>query len=378
MTSHRLARLAASLLVLAVPACRAGAPPEIRIGVLATYTGPYAEVSGIPTRHGAQLAVSQAGDVDVGGHRYRVTLIERDFPDRGDAAASAARALINQDQVAVLIGPQFSRHAVPVAVVAENAHVPMISPMSSSPATTAGKRFVFRLAFLDDVQGSVLARFATEDLRARTGAVLYDVTSEYSRVLAERFRDAFTAHGGRVVAFEPYTADRVQDVTAQLERIRAAAPDVLLLPNFPDAVAQHVPLIVRLGVRATLLGSDSWDPLTLPQLPPGQEAFVTGQWRPDVPSAAATRFTDLHRRMYGEAPRATAAMTYDAVGVVLAAIRRAGSLDPEAVRNAIAATQGYAGASGTLDFGGRGDPRREVAVARLRDGALATVRVMQP
>src|SRR4029077_7162607 len=99
------------------------------------------------------------GPIELAGRRYRVTLVPRDFDDRADAAATAARALINQERVVALVGPQFSRHAIPVAVLADDARIPMISPMSSNPSTTAGHRYVFRLAFLDDVQGTVLARY---------------------------------------------------------------------------------------------------------------------------------------------------------------------------------------------------------------------------
>lgn len=368
----------AAALLLAVPSCRDSSPPELRIGLLATFTGPYGEISGLPTREGAVLAARLAGPVTIAGRRYRVTFHERDFADRADAAAGAARALINQQRVVALVGPQFSRHAIPVAVLAENARVPMISPMSSNPAVTAGKRFVFRLAFLDDVQGAVLARFAREDLRARTAAVLYDVTTAYSRDLAERFRRAFTGGGGRIVGFEAYTADRLAELDAPLRRIAARAPDVLFLPNFADGVAEQIPRIQRLGIRARLLGSDSWDPPSMPALNPGQEAYVTNQWRPDIPRDSARAFGPRFREAYGVEPRATAAMTYDAVRILLDAIRRANSVAPDAVRDAIAATRGYDGASGLVSFDGRADPVRSVAVSRVLGPTLVTARIVEP
>jgi branched-chain amino acid transport system substrate-binding protein len=358
--------------------CRFGAPREVRIGLLATFTGPFAEVSGIPTRQGAQLAVDEAGGtVQVGRHRYRITLVEGTFDDRADAAAAAARALINQQGVVALIGPQFSRHAIPVSLLAEDARVPMISPMSSNPATTAGRQYVFRLAFLDDVQGAVMALFATENLHARTAAVLYDVATAYSRDLAGRFRDAFVAHGGRVSAFESYTTDRMGDIDAQVRRVVAAHADVLFLPNFPDAVALQVQRLQAAGFRGTLVGSDSWDPIALPPLR-GIRAFVTNQWRPDLPAEGARRFNSEFRRVYGVEPRATGALTYDAVRILLGALRRAGTLDPDSVRAAIAATAGYDGASGTITFAGRADPARSVAVSEIKDRSLETVRLVAP
>lgn len=376
MSIHRVSVLAA---LVGAAACARGQPPEIRIGLLATFAGPFAEISGVPTREGAQLAVREAGGViDLDGRRYRITLVERGFNDRADAAASAARALINQEGVVALIGPQFSRHAIPAAVMAEEARVPMISPMSSNPATTAGRRYVFRLAFLDDVQGRVLAQYARARLGAHTAAIVYDVSGTYSRDLAERFRRAFEDAGGRVVAFEAYTADRQHDVDPQLARVAAARPDVLFMPSFPDALSHQIPRSQQLGIRAHVLGSDSWDPVSLPSLLPGQRALVTTQWRTDLPTPEAVRFRAAYRAAFGTEPRATAALTYDATRILLEALRRAGGTDPERLREAIATTAGYIGASGSVSFGGRADPGRQVAISEVVGGRLVTVEMVGP
>jgi len=372
-------RLTAFLACLTAAACARGPLPEVRIGLLATFAGPFAEVSGVPTREGAQLAVREAGDtVTIDGRVHRIVLVERGFDDRADAAAGAARALINQENVVALIGPQFSRHAIPAAVVAEEAGVPMISPMSSNPATTTGRRYVFRLAFLDDVQGPILARFARDSLGARTAAVLYDISGAYSSDLAAVFRRAFEARSGRVVAFEAFTADQAAEARTQLARIAAARPDVIFLPAFPDALARHVPMLQRLGNHATLLGSDSWDPPSLPPLLAGQRAFVTSQWRPDLPVEEARRFRTAYRAAFGTDPRATAAMTYDATRILLAAMRRAGTSGGPALRNAIAATDGYSGATGVVSFRGRTDPGRQVAISEVRGRDITTVMLSEP
>ncbi len=376
---HTHLRAVGGVVALALAAaCRGKPPAEIRLGLLATLTGPYAEVSGLPTQRGAELAIRDAGGITIHGVPYTVVLVPKNFADRADAAASAAQALINQQRVVALIGPQFSRHAIAASVVAENSRLPMISPMSSNPATTAGRHYVFRLAFLDDIQGSVLARFARENLHARTAAVLYDVSTAYSRDVALRFQSAFTAAGGRVTAFESYTADQARDFGPQLGRIARAVPNVLLLPNFPDAVNRQVPQLVAAGIHATLLGSDSWDPPTLPPRHAGQAVYVTSQWRPDIPLESARQFIERYRAIFHAEPRASAAMTYDAVRIVLDAIRRSGTLHPDSLRDAIAATHGYAGATGLISFDGAPDPKRSVAVSEILASAIRTVRLVEP
>jgi len=180
------------------------------------------------------------------------------------------------------------------------------------------------------------------------------------------------------VRFESYTADRANDFAPQLTRIAAARPDVLFLPNFPEALNRQVPQLVRTGLRVTLLGADSWDPQSLPALPEGMAAYVTNQWRPDLPTDSARRFVQRYREAFGIEPRATAALTYDAVRLLLDAIRRAGSTDPDAIRDAIAATTAFEGAGGTVSFANRNDPRRDVSVSRIRGRDLQTVRLVSP
>ncbi len=373
----RRSATAVLLVTVAIAACRPSAPPEVRIGVMATLSGRFAEVSGRPTVEGARLAVRDFGPLEIHGRAVRVVLVERDFTDRADAAANAARGLINQDSVIAIVGPQFSRHALPVAIVAEDAHVPMISPMSSNAAVTQGRRYVFRLAFLDAVQSAALARFAAADLRARRAAVLYDISSEYSRSLAESFRRAFDSVGGRTVAFESYTADRAEDFSRQIARIAAARPDVVFLPNFPDVVVHQVPALWRSGVRAVVLGSDSWDPQTVP-LADRQQAFVANQWRPDIPTEPARRFVRAYTAAYGAPPRAAAALTYDAVTLLLGAMRDTQGADADSLRAAIARTSEFSGASGLVRFAGQADPARRVAVSAVRGQGLETVKLVEP
>ena len=160
------------------------APAELRVGLLALLHGVPKQTSGLPSVHASELAaklVNDRGGVTLDGRSHNLRIVVASYEDRADSATSVARALINQERIDALIGPQFSRHAIPVAVVAEDARVPMLSPMSSNPATTKDKSFVFRLAFLDNFQGDVMGRFAAKELDARRAAVLYDRTTAYGR-----------------------------------------------------------------------------------------------------------------------------------------------------------------------------------------------------
>ncbi|RMH13917.1 MAG: hypothetical protein D6701_11825 [Gemmatimonadetes bacterium] len=379
-TTRRLRRVA--LVALFAWACEpASAPEPVRIGLLANFTGPLAGASGIPARRGAALAVDEindAGGVFVAGVARPVEIVEGDFEDRADAAAFRARELVNLDGVAALVGPFLSRHAIAVAAVADDAEVPMLSPMSSSHETTEGHAFAARLAFMDDFQGEALARFARERLGAQTAAILYDESSAYSRGLADRFRAGFEARGGRVVVDERFTADVADDFSSAMRRIARAAPDVLVLPQFsPVADRQMVQARVA-GVRAVFLGGDSWDLRSLAAVPEAEGAYVTHQWHTDLPRPETRAFVERYQARYGELPRSTAPLTYDAVHLVAAAISRAGSLEGPRIMEALLETRDYHGATGTITFAGSPDPQRSAVVSRVVGGEVEMVAVLDP
>ena len=163
----------------------------------------------------------------------------------------------------------------------------MVSPLSSSPATTEGKRFVFRLAFLDDVQGAAMGRFAAEELDARRAGVLYDISTAYGRNLAAIFRESFEKHGGRIVAFESYTRDQPLDFREPLTRIRRTTPDVLYLPDETEAVAAQILQAREQGLDMTILGGDTWDMESFKLMPESDGAFMAHQWHPSIDTAEA-------------------------------------------------------------------------------------------
>ncbi len=368
-------------MLCAAAACGPRELPEFRIGVLASLSGTRSETSGRQTVEGAELAarvVNDSGGLTVGGRRYRVMVVIRDVGDQADKATAAARELINTERVAALVGPQFSRDALPVANLAEAAQVPMISPMSSNREVTRDKRFVFRVAFTDDVQGAAAARFALEQLKARRAAVLYDVAGEYSRGLAQEFVAHFERGGGRMVAREEFTTDAATDFRPQLRRIRAARPDVLFLPNFMPPLRSQLSQAREVGVAAVFLGSDSWDAGIL-ATPESDGSFVVNQWHSGMASdSSSRRVLAAFRALYGHDARTTAAATWDAFHLLFHAARSAGSVDPSALRDGLAAIAGYQGVTGAISFAGGNDPAKSAAIVRVERGASRFERRLDP
>lgn len=361
-----------ALLTLGAGGC--GGEPSgdtVEIAAMFTLSG---DTRDVQSTRGARLAVDEInarGGVRVGGRRLRVRLHFVDDRSEPQVAVARANEVVNRDRVVALLGPSKSVVAVPVGAVAERAGVPMITPASTSPATTRGRRFVFRTTFTDNVQGAVAARFAREELRARTAAVLYEATSPYNSGLAEAFQQAFRAQGGTVVRELRYTVDQ-DDPTRGLARLRARAPDVLYLPNAAPDVELQGRRTRRLGLKAILLGGDAWDINRLRDVPAFDGSYATTLWSADTKRPRPRAFVRSFIRTYGSPPTAYAASSYDAVQLITAALQRAGVADTQAVRAELDAVDVHEGAVGRLRFGETGDPQTGAVVLAIRGGRTSS------
>jgi branched-chain amino acid transport system substrate-binding protein len=366
-------RVAVPLALLCGLGCGPAEPPEVRIGLIGVFSGAMESTSGIPARDGALMAIDQLnadGGILIDGRRHRLVLVERRVENRPDAAAVAARSLINLDSVDVILGPQFSALAIAAAPIAEESEVLMISPMASNPAVTAGRRFVFRLAFLDDFQGEVLARFAAESLVVRRAAVLHDAASLYGRDIAALFARTFASLGGTVVGIETFDVDGGRDYRPQLRRLFAQRPDALLLPNFVTADSSQIYQARDMGFRGVFLGSDSWDVRGLSPREAAIGSVIVANWDRRSSRPAAAAFIAAWNARYTEEPRATGAATYDAVHLVALAMQRAGRRVGGAVADSLRTLGRYEGAVTTYDFVGSNNPRRGAVILEVRPQGL--------
>ena len=369
-------------LLVSLPGCaffqRGGG--EIRLGVIAMLSGENA-ANGQSMADAVRLAVKNAGEdgaIRVGRKNRPVRVFIEDDGNSPEGAMNAARKLIYKDGVAAIIGPQFSINAIPVAKLAEREKILMICPLSTNPETTAGKRFVFRIPYLDTFQGKVIARFAREGLAARTAAVLYDVAGVYNRTLAEVFKKEFEDHGGKVVSFETYTTDQNTNFAPQLGRIAGAAPDVLFLPNYQQDVLSQARQAKEAGIRSVLMGGDGWDDSSLAVNPDFENSYLTRHWHPEAANAEARSFIGEYQEVYGRMPDDVAGLTYDAAGILFQAMKKAGKIDPESVQKKLYSLGPYRGISGTIQYTETGDPLKSAIVVRLKDKRSSVYGIVEP
>jgi len=349
----------------------------IKIGFDIELTGDIPKVGEASKFTGEMLKeqINKNGGLKVGNKSYMLNFIYEDNEAKAESAAAAALKLITQDQVLGIVGPQASKQAIPAGEVADTNQCILITGWSTNPKTTANRPWVFRACFLDPFQGPVLAKFATEELKAKKAAVLYDIASDYPKGLAEFFKEAFEKiHGkGSVAAFETFTT-KDRDFSAQLTKIVASKADILFTPQYYD----EVPLIVKqaheMGWKKPILGSDSWDSAELMTLC-GKDcigSFFSTHYAAPGAKGATKQFIDQYKAKYGYEPDAVAALTWDAARLLLQAIQNTGGLtgdvkkDRTAIRDQLAKIKEFDGITGKMSFDGKtGDPVKCAVMVKI-------------
>lgn len=378
MSRARLPLCVPAVASLLLAACDAPPPPELRIGLIGVFDGTARNSSGLPAQQAARMAVDElnaSGGVIIDGVSHKITLVERNSANRPDAAAAAARALINLDSVDVVVGPQFSPLAVAAGAVAEESHVPLVAPMASSPKVTEGRIFVTRLAFLDAEQGEVLARFAYDSLGMRRVGTLFNAASEYSRGVVQLFGSTFTALGGRLLPIETYNVDDAGDQGVQIQRLLAGNPDGILLPNFTVRDSSQVRLLRQAGFRGRFLGSDNWDAIALRGREFIDGSIIVGNWDGRSERDGVREFREKWTARYlGERPRATGAATYDAIRLIARAAEKARARTGEPLTKAFRNGAPFEGAFASYRFDGSGNPIRGATLLEMdRDSLIFRV-----
>jgi branched-chain amino acid transport system substrate-binding protein len=376
-----------SLLVMAsmlLTACGSAGAKEIKIAILAPLSGAV-PTFGVSTRDGALLAIDE-WNAKGGVLGMKIVPVVADSQCEADPAVNAANKVIDQDKVGYIIGEVCSKASIPLSEVANKKMVVQISPTSTNTNVTLNadgtvKPYTFRACFIDPFQGTVGAKFALDNLKAKKAFVLFDQGNDYVRGLAEAFEASFTAGGGEIVGKETYTGQDT-DFSAILAKVSEAKPDVVYLPDYYNVVNLVMAQAKEKGITAPFMGGDGWDSADLDRKA-ADGGYFTNHYseqdtRPIVQSWLKT-YGNKYKDADGKAivPDALATLAYDATNLMIAAIEKAGVNDPTKVKDAMAALK-WEGVSGTITFDANHNPIKAAVILQVKDGKVVYVATVAP
>lgn len=267
--------------------------------------------------------------------------------------------------------------------IVRNQKVPAVAASATNPLVTLDNDFYFRVCFLDPFQGTVMANYAYNNLGARKVAIIREVNNDYAVGLAKFFEDAFvelTGDANAILEVTNYnTGD--QDFSSQLLNISQKNPDVIFAPgNFTES-ALIIKQAKQLGIDIPFIGGDTWE--TPEFIDIGQQdvegAVFSTFFTSEVPITSESEiFLKEYREQYGKEPAAVTALGYDAYLVILDAIERAGSTDPEKIRDEIAKTKNFPGAAGIITLDENGDAVKSAVIKVVKNGEFVYLDTIEP
>jgi len=224
-----------------------------------------------------------------------------------------------------------------------------------------------------------MAHFARDTLHLQRVAILSSVSSAQSVGLAKYFRERFTAGGGTVVLEQKY-AEGDKDFRAQLTAIKADGVEGIFIPGYYAEAALIAKQARGLGLTVPLLGVDGWESSELIAIGGAavEGACFSTHYSPESRAPAVVAFNARYRRRWGEDSNALSALAYDAAMVLADALRRAGTTDGPALRDALAATKDFPGATGAITFDAQRNPTKPAVVLTVRNGRFTFLQDVHP
>ncbi|MBC3795572.1 ABC transporter substrate-binding protein [Acetobacterium tundrae] len=355
----------------------------IKVGVFEPLTGANAS-GGELELEGVQLANQLHPEVL--GKKVELVVADNKS-DKAEATTAAAR-LIEKDKVCAILGSWGSSLSMAAGDIVKSNKIPAIALSATNPQVTLGNDYYFRVCFLDPFQGTVMANYAYKTLGAKKVAIVQEVSNDYSVGLAKFFTDAFTKLSGdasAIVSTGNYnTGD--QDFNGILTNIKATNPDVIFAPGNYTESALLIKQARALGITCPIIGGDTWETNEFITVGGADvEGAVMSTFFDDTnpPTEAGKTFVAEYKKLYPDRQNvpAVTALGYDGYMMLMDAIERAGSADPQAIRDALATTTNFEGATGVITINANGDAEKNSAIVKVvKDGKftyLDTVTITQ-
>ena len=338
----------------------------VKIGVYEPASGD-SGVGGKQEMLGMQYANKITPYVEIGGVKYKVELVYADNGSSTDKAPSAAQQLVSS-KVSIVLGSYGSGVSIAGSQYFADAGIPAVGVTCTNPQVTAGNKHYFRVCFLDQFQGTVLANYAYKLLGARTAYCLAELGNDYDVGLAHYFQEAFEKLGGKVISDTFPTGN--SDFTSYLTNAAMYGADVFFCPVSLAYSTQIIAQAAGQDAKFPVLGGDTLD----------SNKVVDAAKGTDVKVVVSTFYQEGGSKEFDEGFKAwlnedkeaftnnggndmisaVSAMGFDAYYVALMALKAAGSTDPRKVNEALWNVK-YNGVSGAIAFDETGDAARDSA-----------------
>jgi len=330
--------------------------------------------------NGVMMAIEEKeaqGGLILNGQKYHFVVKISETSINPHEAAASALELIHKNHVHVVIGPQLSPMAIPFVKIAEQAKIPVITTLATNMRITRDKEYIFQISFNDSIQGSVMAKFAIEELNAKSASLLYDITQNYSCEISGFFKDQFVQCGGKIYDELTFTSD-IRDFTDHLEKIKKNEPDILFLPSYHLVSLFQAKQARSLGIKSIFFSGDSWgvfrDSLYPPEL---NGSYHCHFWHPQM-SQQSINFAKKYKEKYGISAISVAAASYDAFNLIVTAVENQNSIHPREIKNGLSKINNFNGITGEINYQSTNIPQKTILITKIMNGKTVVYKTLGP
>lgn len=353
------------------------AQDTVKIGANYELSGEAASY-GTQMLEGLELAVEEINENGGVLDGQQLEIVSYDNQSDVTESASVAQRLVS-DGVVGVVGPATTGNTQAQLPIFSEANIPMVSPSATDDDITfdsAGDvlEYFFRVCFNNSYQGSAGAAFAAENLAATNALVLVDQSSDYSRGLADNFNVEFESHGGTVVSEDSFTAGDT-DFSAILTTAMSQDFDVIYIPAYYTEAGLIIKQAREMGIEQPIIGPDGFSSEVLVELAGAENArdvYYTDHFSNESEEESVQNFLTAFEAKFGKEGGTWNALGYDAAMLIIDAIERSGSTDPQAITDAIAETTEFAGVTGTFAIDENHNPVKPAVMIELQDGEIAS------
>lgn len=339
----------------------------VKLGFVTAYTGPGAAY-GVAMKEGVDLAVEEINKnpntkVKIDLKTYDTKLVKAE-------AINAFKKCIEQDKVLAIEGPMTSGEMFAAGPVAQQSKIVAFGTGTTAPGITDIGDYIFRNAIPGKLAIPVTIKKAHDKLGFKKVAVLYSNNNDQMVGENQIYQDLFKEMGLEVVATETF-ADKDTDFSAQLTKIQAANPDVLVIAGLYQEGSLIVKKAREMGMNQPIIGNNGFNsPAYIEQSGAAADGtLVATPWNPESKSEKAQAFRKAFVAKYGHEPDQFAAQAYDAMYVMHQAVEQSGTTtDRKKFRDTLAQIKNFEGATGKFEFDQNRDPKMDLAVLEVKDG----------
>ena len=355
----------------------------IKVGLNYELSGNVASY-GTDLSDGVEMAIEEI-NANGGVLGKQIQVVKMDNTSDSTEAANISTRLITRENVVTILGPATSGNTKGAIPPAQENSVPLVSASATADDVTVDsngnvREYIFKTCFSDSYQGITMANFAISDLSKTKAAILVENTSDYSVGIGKNFKEEFTNLGGTIVAEEAYQSKET-DFRAVLTNIKAANPDVLLVPGYYEEVGLIIRQARELGINVPVLGGDGFDSPDLIDLAGADalnDVYYSNHYSSMDTAEEIVAFRAAFTEKFNKEPGGFHAMGYDLGYFFANAVERAGEATPEKIKDAMASTVDFKGITGTLSIDEFHNSVKSVVILELVDGIPTFLKKLEP